>query len=294
MKKTNLLFLSVFSIFLLASCGSHKKKEAQNSEDFNKAKEEVSQKIEKVIYNIPSPSDIPFLLQATGTEFDQSLLHDIDQVSAYSSDNTKAALNLGVYSADIGYLASYNRSQEALRYLTNVRVLAQQLALTTSFNPKTIDQFKNNLKSRDSMAAIVNHAITVADKSLRDIDRDKTAALIVAGSFTEGLYLATALVENYPEDILPDDQRMLVLIPIVNVILKQQKPIEDLISMLKSVDQDDATKKLVKQYENLLSDYKALHVEEYIKEGKGEQLLKDQTLSKITNRMGKIRDFVTY
>jgi hypothetical protein len=48
------------------------------------------------------------LLQATGAEFNQSLLNDRSKVDQYSSRNDKAALNLGI-AADIGYLSSYDK-----------------------------------------------------------------------------------------------------------------------------------------------------------------------------------------
>jgi hypothetical protein len=85
---------------LLAACGSSTKKDDQSSDEFKQAEESLKDQIKDVVYNIPSPSEIPYLLQATGAEFNQSLLNDRKKVDQYLSRSEKAALNLGVYAAE--------------------------------------------------------------------------------------------------------------------------------------------------------------------------------------------------
>ena len=43
----------------------------------------------------------------------------------------------------------------------------------------------------------------------------------------------------------------------------------------------------------LKEEYKKLNIQQLIEEGNGAELLKDETLDRITNQMGKIRDDVT-
>ena len=240
---------------------------------------------------MPAPSEIPYLLMETGADFNESLLHNIKNVNKYSQNN-EAAVNLGVYATDVAYLSAYEKSQKALNYITEIRPLADQLALSSSFDPKTVERFEANLANTDSLATIVNEAINNADDHLRKTDRPKVAALLLAGSFIEGLYIATALVENYPND-LPDEARSLILIPLVDVIIKQEEPLIDLIELLKGVDQDDYISTLINDLEGLKAEYKNLDVQKLMDEGRGSELLKDEALDNITNQMGKIRDDVT-
>src|SRR4051812_41404805 len=88
---------------LLWSCGGSSNKDT-NAEDFKNAEESLKDQIQDLVYNIPSPSEIPYLLEATGAEFNQSLINDRKKADTYASRSDKAALNLGVYAADIGYL----------------------------------------------------------------------------------------------------------------------------------------------------------------------------------------------
>jgi hypothetical protein len=291
----NMYLKSIVLVALLAvvACSPQKKeKEESNSEAFEKAQEEVKEKISGVVKEMPAPSEIPFLLMETGADLDESLIHDLNKVSNYSSNNNEAAVNLGIYATDVAYLSAYEKSQKAMDYMTQVRPLADQLALSGSFDPKTIERFESNLANTDSLAMIVNEAINNADDHLRKTERPKVAALLLAGSFIEGLYIATALVENYPTE-LPDNARKLILIPLVDVIIKQEEPLIDLIQLLESVEQDEYTSTMIKDLKVLKEEYKKLNVQQLMDEGKGAELLEDETLDNITNQMGKIRDDVT-
>ncbi|MFM7486847.1 MAG: hypothetical protein ACKO13_07990, partial [Cytophagales bacterium] len=219
---------------LLAACGSTTKKDDQSSDEFKQAEESVKDQIKDVIYNIPSPSEIPYLLQATGAEFNQSLLNDRKKVDQYLSRSDKAALNLGVYAADIGYLSSYEKTQEAIDYLNSVKKLADNLNIS-SFDPEVLKRFESNISNRDSLANLLDGAVQKTDRYLKDDARNKLAALLVTGSFVEGLAISTGLIKTYPKNVLKEKDRNAVLTPLIQVILNQEKSVEELSKMLGTV-----------------------------------------------------------
>ena len=90
---TNFVFSTLIAIGL-ASCGSSSSDKDKNSSEFKEAEESLKEQIEDVIYNIPPPSEIPYLLQATGAEFNESLVNPRTKVDQYASRTDKAALNL--------------------------------------------------------------------------------------------------------------------------------------------------------------------------------------------------------
>src|SRR5205085_7733761 len=96
LKQPIYFFFSILLAAGLASCGSSSKDETtKNSEEFDKANESLKQQIEEVVYNIPSPSEIPYLLQQTGAEFNESLVNPRQKVDQYATRTDKASLNLG-------------------------------------------------------------------------------------------------------------------------------------------------------------------------------------------------------
>ncbi|MGC4021305.1 MAG: hypothetical protein QM734_04860 [Cyclobacteriaceae bacterium] len=57
---------------------------------------------------------------------------------------------------------------------------------------------------------------------MKSDNRIKPAALMITGSFVEGLYISTGVIKTYPKDILKDDDRILVLTPLIRVVLQQK------------------------------------------------------------------------
>ncbi|HNP96575.1 MAG TPA: hypothetical protein PKJ63_13135 [Cyclobacteriaceae bacterium] len=290
--RLNSLTLLVLLTFGLWSCGTSTK-EGNNSDEFKQAEESLQEQIEELVYNIPSPSEIPYLLEATGAEYNQSLINDRQKADQYSTRNDKAALNLGVYAADIGYLSSYGKTQEAIDYLNSAKTLADNLGVIGSFDMTVLQQFESNIANKDSLASILNRAIQKTDDYLKDDSRNKLAALMLTGSFVEGLYISTGLIKSYPKNMLPDDARNLVLTPLIRVVLEQEKSVDELLKMLSTIDQAEPVAGLVADLTSLQASYRALNIEEQIKNNRADMVLSDKNLVDISAAVAKIRNSIT-
>jgi len=242
MKKLTNLSLTVLlslAVLFMAACGGGEKKESgSSSAEFEQAKAELEENVKKVLHEIPSPAEIPFKLQAAGADFNEGLINDIEKIDSYASMSDKAIINLGIYSTDIGYLSSYEKTQESLTYMRSCRKLADNLGLSSSFSADLLNEFEENIESRDSLATLVNETIANAENLLREDDRGNLAALMITGSFVEGLYLGTQIVDNYPTD-LGEDVVNMILSDLIRTIIDQEKPLDDLITMLEGADQND-------------------------------------------------------
>lgn len=282
--------LIALAVLITSACGGGSKKENEMSaEEFEQAKADLQENVKKVLYEIPSPAEIPFLLQATGADYDGSLINDIRQIDKYAASNDKAVLNLGIYSTDIGYLSSYEKTQESLTYMRSCRKLADNLGLSSSFSPELIDEFEKNIESRDSLASLVNETIAKAEDLLKQDDRGNLAALLITGSFIEGLYLSTQIVENYPDD-LPAETKSLILTPLIRMILDQKKPLGDLIAMLKGVDQNERTLSILSRLEAIYASYEAMNIEEQIA---NQVQINAATIKPVTDGVAALRNDLT-
>lgn len=277
----------------LASCTSSSEDKNKNSDEFDEAGETLKQQIEEVVYNIPSPSEIPYLLQATGAEFNESLLNPRSKVDQYTTRNDKAALNLGTYVADIGYLTSYDKTQEAIDYLGACKTLADNLGLIGTFDSELGKQFEQNISNKDSLAHLLDRTIKQAQAFLIDDNRNKLASLVVTGSFIEGLYISTGLIKSYPKNILPEDSRNIVLTPLMRVVLEQKKAVSELLKMLSAVDQTEPITSIVANLKTLEETYQKLNIEEQIKNNRADLVLSDKNLEGITVIVDKIRKEIT-
>lgn len=294
MKYTRLIIRSITLVGVLAlwSCGSSSKDD-KKSDEFKQAEESLKDQIEDVIYGIPSPHEIPYLLQATGAEFNQSLINDRKKADSYTARTDKAALNMGIYAADIGYLSSYDKTQEALDYLTSVKGLADGLGIIGAFDADMLKKFESNISNKDSLATLIDAAVQKTGTYLRDDNRNKLAAMMITGSFIEGLYISTQLIKSYPKNLLPDDQRNLVLTPLMRVILEQEKSVDELVKMLSTVDQSEPVGSIVTDLHALQKSYQALNIDEQIKNNKANLVLSDKNLEEITRIVEKLRKSIT-
>jgi len=288
-----LSFLSFFSILLLASCGSSGSDKEKNSTEFDEANNTLKKSIEDVVYGIPSPSEIPYMIQQTGAEFNQSLVNPISSAERYTRRNDKAALNLGVYAADIGYLASYDKTQEAIDYLNSCKNLADVLGVIGTFDMEILKRFEANIANKDSLTALLDQTLKQTERLLKDDSRNRLAALVVTGSFIEGLYISTGLVNSYPKNLLPDDARNLILTPVIQVILNQKKSVSELLKMLSAVEQTDPVAGMVTDLMELEKAYAALNIEEQIRNNRADMVLSDKNLTQISAIVGKIRTSIT-
>jgi len=298
MKSRNRLIVSLFSFAVLlfaGACGggSEESSATNESAEFDAAKEQLKGQINEIIDEIPAPSEVPFILESTGADFNSELPNDKAKVDNYRTTNKTAALNLGVYGADIGYLSSYNKSQESLEYITVCKELADHLNVTGAFEQQIIERFESNLSMRDSLASILNEAIRNANDFLQDDDRNQIGALILTGSVIEGLYISTGVVRTYPKDLLPDDSRNLILTPLMRMILDQEKAISDVVVMLESVNENGAQDELIADINGIKTAYENIDIDEQISNNQGALALTDENLNEITDKVMALRNKIT-
>lgn len=279
---------AILSLAMMFSCGGEAKKEEVAAEEFTEAEKELAEKVEGVLYYIPSPSEIPGLLERTGVEFNGDLLNDSKNAESYTADNDKAALNLGVYSADIGYLVSYEKVQDALNYITDARKLADKLGLSGSFESSMLKRFESNFSNTDSMAIILDRIINNSSEFLRGADRSHQAALLLAGSLVEGLHISCTLIKEYPSD-LDEETKNRVLSDLIRVILEQERSVSEMLNLLGTVEDSEAVGQLKEGFISLKGAYESMDIIDKINNNEGESLLQDENLATITEIVGDLR-----
>lgn len=282
-----------FAIFLW-SCGgsgSEQTSTATDNSEFESAQADVSEQIDKIVHELPPPSEVPLLLQQVGADFNSTVTNDITQVETYQT-NEKAALNLGVYATDVGYYASYEQVQNALKYMEGCQNLADYLGIASSFDVNLLRRFEQNIGNRDSLAVLVNEAMEQAEVQLQNNDRTTIAALALTGSYIEGLYISTQVVKNYPKD-LPPDVRNLVLEPLIRLIADQYIPLLDLIGVLNSIEHDEVVDTMLREMGALRFHFDEIgDIEAKISEDAAHVILNEGLLEGVTDEVARIRSEV--
>jgi arginine/lysine/ornithine decarboxylase len=109
----------------------------------------------------------------------------------------------------------------------------------------------------------------------------------------EGLYISTGLIKSYPKNILKDDDRNLILTPLIRVVIQQRESVDELVKMLGTVEQSEPITSLLTDLNSLQSSYKAMNIEEQIKNNRSDLILSDKNLATLTTTIEKLRKSIT-
>ncbi|MCB9186844.1 MAG: hypothetical protein H6601_08865 [Flavobacteriales bacterium] len=277
MKNTIALF-AVCGLF--AACGSEQKPAAEETSHAEAAEvkemtEEDLAEADQMIKQMPSPIEMAILVKHAGGEYNSSLLNDVKHIDDYVTTGKKT-VNMGVYSADVGYTSLYKQTQETVFYLNNVRKLSDAIGLTDAFDQAVFDRVEANIENRDSLLHILSGAYDVANEYLKQNNRMNTSVLMIAGGWIESMYLAANLGADggRPEDIISLR------------ILEQDVVLDKILSAMELIKDDP----LVDEFKAKLIELDKHLIAKEIRVGEGEQATVDQgKMKEVFEKIDEIR-----
>lgn len=280
-------------LFLLAACGDGQKKQEDDvagEVQFSDAEQKLIKDISKVISDLPPPSIVPNTLMKLGSEYDPDLVNSIDKIEAYQTDEDKAALNLGVYATDVGYQVAYQQVEESLSHMEALQRLAETVGVSTAFDISLMEDYEKSMNDPDALTKLLNETMLLAEKRLESSDRLGMAALVLSGSFVEGLYLVINIIEEYEGAGLSAQERNEKLQPLVKIILEQRKPLDDVIALMKDIPNHGGVTGMISELEilKILYDNDLSEIEEAM-DGDTNYVIPPDMLRDITSEVKRIR-----
>ena len=195
------LGIVLLSVALLSCGGEQPAQDTLSGVDPNDSTAENMRvrKTNAIFYSIPSPMETAGLLKRAGAEYQMNILNDVNNVGKYTSAS-KQALNLGVYGADLSYASVYNHTNESMLFTSCARKLADRLGVMGAFDDRVIERMQSNIQDRDSLLDIVSETYWNMDAYLKENERENISALMIAGGWVEGLYIATQVAGTKGSD----------------------------------------------------------------------------------------------
>lgn len=205
-----------------------------------------------IVKSIPSPLEISFLIKDLGIKYDKTILNSADNIANYNT-NYRQALNLGIYSTDLGYANIYEQTQDALYYLTAVKEMAEGLNIGQFFDFNTIRDLATNNSNLDSLLLVTNTNLERINDHLQEKGRADLTILILTGGWLEALYLTCEVAKKQPNELLNNrigeqkiilDQLLLLL-----SFYEENQNIKDLITDLNDLQKIYESVKITYEYE---------------------------------------------
>jgi hypothetical protein len=149
------------------------------------------------IYHLyPSPAEMLSIIDMTEMTYDETLLNPVGAADKYLDTRSRSYI-LGVYMTDLAYAALFGRHEATLDYLETVKSLAEDIQIDKAVDDAMINKAKNNVEFLDSLYNISNEAFINILNYCEQNDRSNTVVMLSAGAFTESLYLAVHLIDDY-------------------------------------------------------------------------------------------------
>lgn len=227
--KIHYKILFAVTICFALSCGPGNNDTSDSTDDsavIDLNKEVVS--AENVFIYIPSPIQTADLIKQAGARFDKALLNDPDNISLYTT-TASMALNMGIYGSDLAFAGIFNQNAETIKYMDCTRKLADGLHVLAAFSDDRKTRLENNINNRDSVLGIITDSYWDCDAMLQENEQAHASALMIAGGWIEGLYLACRVAESTNSN----DIRIR--------IVEQRSSLDKLIVLLDKQEHNDVT-----------------------------------------------------
>lgn len=258
-----ILLMALVGVALLPGCSQCSKSGIDADFDIpdslaNKAPVVQEGVIGEMVENISSPVETAALIKRLKVPFDKDLMIPTKAASNFNT-NFQKALGLGLYGTDLGYLNMYEKTSEVLSYISVVKDLADGIQVGQFFDFASLKRLATNNESLDSLIVISQQSYNGIDKYLRETNRSSLSIVIVAGVWTEGMYLASRVAQQTKSSQMTE------------TVADQKIVIATLLPLLRMYEQDPNIKDLAEKIESL----KGLYDQVKITYEKGEPEMKE-------------------
>lgn len=228
-KLTTKILLLVVLALSIAACGSKKKQK----EEIEVKKQEIAKVLNNYVYPLPSSFEVADMLNNIEAAYILGITNAPENSENYTSE-AKKALNLGVYLSDLSYASVYQRKQAAEDYFTTCEGLIRQLHVDGSFQDGLAANIKEQMDNRDSLISLMTTATQNIYSELHQKSKKDLAYSMVAGAWTETMYLTLVIAENTPLNA-----------QIVNTIIFQHKSLVEVIKLLEEIGEESSIRPIL-------------------------------------------------
>jgi hypothetical protein len=257
-------------IFLVAvSCRQAGRSEQVTTDQEMVQKSEIDEDLKEIVNPLPEPFEVYSMLEDIGASYLGKVLNPVDHADRYFSQKSKA-VNIGVYAADLGYAATYNKQDDIKTISKTLKSLVDDLGISVDYSMLQDETAKAARIDKDTLIAVISDVYYDTYSFLYKESTPELSALMAAGAWTEGVFIATHISDDTFNNT-----------DIVEIIYDQSKSLGSLIEYLEKFSKDEMVLSLTNDFKKLKEQYDAT-------EG---SLTKEQ-LEDITSTIETIRDSI--
>jgi len=250
--KTVSLLLALSLAMVSCQNAKQKKEQVPQNVSMSDVADTSSQTIKfgNTLFSLPSPYQLSMMVKNADVKFNENLLNPVSNSQKYNSQ-FKKCVNLGVYGADLAYLNIYDQMQIVMQVFSVTKVLANELDLVVAFNSDLVSRVEANIDNKDSLLYIMSNTYRDVDVYLKESQRQREGAFVLAGGWIEAMYVLTQLASDCKDEELKQH------------VGESKQPLDNLIKILSpyySYNEEiktllDALMDLTNDFEGIEQDY---------------------------------------
>ncbi len=182
------------------------------------------QNVHEFVYPLPTAFEITEMLNRIDAAYILDICNPKENVDKYVTE-AKRAVNMGVYSADLCYASTYNQQSNVMDYTQTIRALIDALDMTRAVDPELASKMEDNENNREGMTELISNSFYDSYDYLNRNGRGPVSLMIVAGSWIEGLYIATHISQETFENK-----------EMIKILQSQKEPLVKLVELLGKVE----------------------------------------------------------
>jgi hypothetical protein len=186
-----------------------------------------AEKLREIYYGLLTPVEVTNIFERLDIPFSDTIVLAPENRDLYMS-SYKAAMNLGVYGVDMGYIKLFGVNRQTISYFSTIKSLSERLNMPDTFLADAIGSLNADMSNADSLTRLMNNAYAKIDAHLRGEGSEGTLGLMLMGGWIEAMYLATQLAYD-PAN--PDPE-------VVGKIAEQKYSLTSLLSFMKNYYDD--------------------------------------------------------
>ena len=136
--------------------------------------------IREIYYGLLTPVEVCNIFERLGIRYNDTIILASGNRDLYMS-SYKAAMNLGVYGVDMGYMKLFGVNRQTVGYFSTIQTLSERLNMPDTFLSDAIKSLDADIGNADSLTGLMNDAYRKIDEHLRLEGSEGTLGLMLMG-----------------------------------------------------------------------------------------------------------------
>ncbi len=206
MKKIVLLVFAFLLLFFYGSSCKKKEKSPITQPVFStylpKTAIDTNQ-LREIYYGLMTPVEVCNIFEKLQLTYDDNVVNPSENANLYMS-SYKAAMNMGVYGVDIGYMKIFGMNRKMIAYYSTLRSLSERINVPPDVLVDDIRRLDRSMGNADTLTSLMTEAYEGIDECLRKEGNESTLGLMMMGGWIESMYIATNVAYNpeHPDPLI--------------------------------------------------------------------------------------------